>query len=243
MSSSPEPSIADVPVALLAGGLATRLRPITATVPKVLVEIDGRPFIDYQLELLRRNGIRQVVLCLGYLGAQVEAHVGDGRSRGLQVKYSHDGYTLLGTGGAIRRALPYLGELFWVMYGDSYMDIDYAAILDFFGRSDALGLMTVIRNENQWDRSNVLFEDSQLRCYDKKAPTPEMRHIDYGVALLRKPLLERLPAGRSTDLADVYHELVAEGRMVGYAVTQRFYEIGTPSGLEETRAYLAARRP
>ena len=238
-----EVSVAEVPVALLAGGLATRLGPITATVPKGLVEVDGRPFIDHQLELLRRNGVRQVVLCVGHLGEQLEAHLGDGSFLGMDLRYSYDGDKLLGTGGAVRRALPLLGEEFWVMYGDSYMDIDYPAILDFFGRSDAVALMTVIRNDNRWDRSNVLFEDGRLLSYDKRAPRPEMRHIDYGVALLRRPVLERVPAGVPWDLADVYHDLVAEGAMVGYAVTQRFYEIGTPSGLDETRAYLAARHP
>lgn len=241
MSRPRELSIAEVPVALLAGGLATRLRPATATIPKALVEIDGRPFIDHQLELLRRNGIRRVILCLGYLGEQVEAHLGDGSGVGMKLTYSHDGDTLLGTGGAVRRALPMLGEAFWVMYGDSYMDIDYPAVLDFFARRDALGLMTVIRNEDRWDRSNVLFEDGRLLRYNKKAPTREMKHIDYGVALLLRPVIERVPAGRPVDLADVYQDLVAEGRMVGYPVTQRFYEIGTPSGLEETRAYLAGR--
>jgi NDP-sugar pyrophosphorylase family protein len=243
MSRPPEPSIAEVPVALLAGGLATRLRPITETIPKALVEVDGRPFIDHQIDLLRRNGIRRVVLCLGYLGEQVEARLGDGRAFGMELGYSHDGETLLGTGGAVRRALDLLGEAFWVMYGDSYMDIDYPGVLDAFVRSGANGLMTVIRNEDRWDKSNVLFEDGRLLRYDKKATSPEMKHIDYGVALLRRRVLEPFAAGQAFDLADVYRDLVAEGRMVGYPVNQRFYEIGTPSGLEETRVYLAGRHP
>jgi len=241
MSRPPALSIAEVPVALLAGGLATRLRPVSATIPKALVTVAGRPFIDHQIELLRHNGIRRVVLCLGHLGEQVEAHLGDGRALGMELRYSYDGDTLLGTGGAVRHALPHLSEAFWVMYGDSYMDIDYPAILDFFARSGAPGLMTVIRNDNRWDRSNVLFDDGRLLRYDKKCPTPEMNYIDYGVALLRRPVLERIPAGQPFDLADVYRELVALGRMVGYPVTRRFYEIGTPSGLEETRKYLAGR--
>src|SRR3954466_3570200 len=125
-------NIADVPVALLAGGLATRLRPITTRIPKALVEVAGRPFIDHQLALLRRNGIRRVVLCLGYLGEQVQAYLGDGRAIGMQLRYSFDGERLLGTGGALRRAVPLLGQVCWVMYGDSYLDIDYQAVLAFF---------------------------------------------------------------------------------------------------------------
>jgi dTDP-glucose pyrophosphorylase/uncharacterized membrane protein YbhN (UPF0104 family) len=230
--------IAEVPVALLAGGLATRLRPITTTIPKALVEVAGRPFIDHQLELLKRNGIRRVVLCLGYLGEQVEEHLGDGSAFGMELSYSHDGSRLLGTGGALRRALPLLGEAFWVMYGDSYMDIDYPSVLADFSKSGLLGLMTVLHNNNSWDTSNVVFHDGQLLRYDKRVRLPEMTHIDYGVSLLRREALERIPPDQPSDLADLYTALVAEGQMTGYEVDRRFYEIGSPRGLEETRAYL-----
>jgi len=233
-------TIADVPVALLAGGLATRLRPITATLPKALVDVAGRPFIDHQLALLRKNGVRRVVLCLGHLGEQVEHHLGDGAAHGLQLSYSHDGPRLLGTGGALRRAAALLDDVFWVMYGDSYMDIDYGAVLAHFRHHPALGLMTVLRNDNCWDRSNVVFRDGRLLCYDKRLVNPEMHHIDYGVALLRREALARLAPDRASDLADLYCALVAEGQMNGYEVTQRFYEIGTTAGLEETRAYVLA---
>lgn len=231
-------TIADVPAAVLAGGLATRLRPITHTVPKALVEVAGRPFIDHQLSLLARHGVRRVVLCLGYLGEQVVGHVGDGSRFGLQVCYSHDGDRLLGTGGALRRALPLLAKTFWVLYGDSYMDIDYQGILRSFLGRDLLGLMTVLRNDNRWDSSNVVFRDGRLLRYDKHHRGADMTHIDYGASLLRRPAVERIDAGRPADLADLYSSLVAEGAMDGCEVTQRFYEIGSPQGLAETTAYL-----
>jgi NDP-sugar pyrophosphorylase family protein len=233
--------MADVSVALLAGGLATRLRPITTTIPKALVEVAGRPFIDHQLALLRHNGVRRVVLCLGHLGELVERHLGDGRAHGLQLTYAHDGPSLLGTGGALRRAAPLLGEMFWVMYGDSYMDIGYSDVLAHFAGSSALGLMTVLRNDNRWDRSNVVFRDGRLVRYDKRAASPEMNYIDYGVALLRREALERISADRPSDLADLYSDLVARSEMIGHEVNRRFYEIGTPASLEETRAYIMAR--
>jgi NDP-sugar pyrophosphorylase family protein len=233
-------TLADVPAAILAGGLATRLRPITQTVPKALVEVAGRPFLDHQLALLARHGVRRVVLCLGYLGDQVEAHVGDGRRFGLEVRSSHDGDRLLGTGGALRRALPLLGEAFWVLYGDSYMDIDYGAVLGHFSNRDLLGLMTVLRNDNRWDSSNAVFRDGRLLCYDKRRRRPDMTHIDYGVSLLRRSAVERIAPGQAADLAELYSALVAEGTMDGYEVTQRFYEIGSPQGLAETAAYLRA---
>jgi NDP-sugar pyrophosphorylase family protein len=202
--------------------------------------VAGRPFIEHQLELLRREGVRRVVLCLGHFGEKVAAHLGDGRAFGLALQYSSDGERLLGTGGALRQAAPLLGRVFWVLYGDSYTDVPLAPMLGAFAASDAWGLMAVLRNEGRWDRSNVLFREGRLLCYDKHAPSPEMAHIDYGVALLRLEALERIPPQQPYDLADLYRSLVEEERMIGYEVTRRFYEIGSPAGLEETRAHLAS---
>ena len=231
--------IADIPVALLAGGLATRLRPFTEKIPKALLTVAGRPFIDHQLDLFHRHGIRKVVLCLGYLGEMVRAHLGDD-FHGMNLSYSFDGDRLLGTGGAIRKALPLLGEIFWIIYGDSYMDINYRAVLsDFESHPDALGLMTVLENQNRWDKSNVVFRDGKLLRYDKKQPTADMHFIDYGIALLRRPAAERLPIDQPSDLADLYGDLVAEDLMIGHEVHERFYEIGTPASLAEADAYLA----
>jgi NDP-sugar pyrophosphorylase family protein len=234
--------IENVPAALLAGGLATRLRPVTEKIPKALVKLAGKPFIDHQLDLLRRNRIRRIVFCLGYKGEMIESCLGDGSRIGMELRYSYDGEKLLGTGGALRRAAHLLGEVFWVMYGDSYMDIDYGAVLADFSSRDVLGMMTVLRNDNRWDRSNVVYRDGQLLRYDKKTQTPDMQYIDYGVALLRKEALARVPAGEPYDLATLYSQLVAEGQMAGHEVTNRFYEIGTPESLEEARKYLERQR-
>lgn len=226
------------PVALLAGGLATRLRPITERIPKAMVEVAGRPFIDHQLALFACHGIARVVLCLGFLGEQVAAHVGDGARYGLTVIYSHDGDHLIGTGGALRRAVPLLDETFWVIYGDSYLDFDYRAASAHFARHDALGMMTVLRNDNRWDRSNVVFKNGDLLWYDKRERTRDMAYIDYGASLLRREALARIPEGQPYDVADLYRTLIGEGRMLGHEVTQRFYEIGSHEGLAETRAFL-----
>ena len=231
-------NIADIPLALLAGGLAKRLGGVTGNIPKAMVEIAGRPFIEHQLALLKRNGLRRVVLCVGHMGEQIEKHLGNGASFGLELRYSYDGPELLGTGGALRRAAKLLDKVFFVMYGDSYTDIDYRAVLQSFEASDALGLMTVLRNDNRWDRSNVIFRNGRLLSYDKRQPTPDMNYVDYGVAMLRREALERIPADQPYDLAELYSALVAQHQMIGYEVTNRFYEIGTPESLEETRAYL-----
>jgi len=231
-----------LPVAILAGGKATRLYPLTEAIPKSLVEVAGKPFIQHQMELLRRNHIERVVICLGFLGDQVEETLGDGGVFGLQINYVHDGPMLLGTGGAVKRALPALGKgAFFVLYGDSYLDIDFACVEAEFVRSGKTGLMTVHKNQGKWDRSNVHFAQGQIVEYDKKNPTPEMQHIDYGLGILQETAFEEVPDDQAYDLADIYKNLIRKGELAGCEVQERFYEIGSPEGLAETRAYLAEK--
>ncbi len=230
-----------LPIVILAGGLATRLRPISERIPKVLVEVEGRPFAEHQLALLHRHGIRQAVFCIGHLGEQVEAALGDGSRWGMELRYSFDGPTLMGTGGAIRQALPLLGEAFLVLYGDAYLPCDYQAVAKIFVESGKLGLMTVFRNEDRWDRSNVIFANGAILRYDKQQCTPEMRHIDYGLGALRAEAFARYPADQPIDLAIIYQDLLADGQLAGFEVSQRFYEIGSHTGLDETRHYFAQR--
>ena len=228
-----------MPVAILAGGLATRLRPITEKIPKVLVPVAGQPFLTHQLALLRREGITRAVLCLGHLGEMVERDFGDGRAHGVHLDYSFDGPVLLGTGGALKRALPKLGEKFFVLYGDSYLPTPFAPIAEFFERSGKLGLMTVYRNEGKYDTSNVVFGDGEIKVYDKKQRPPEMHHIDYGLSLFRAEVFARHPADQKFDLADVMRDLVAQKQLAGYEVPERFYEIGSHAGLEELNKLLS----
>jgi NDP-sugar pyrophosphorylase family protein len=234
-------NFANVPIAVLAGGLATRLGVITTGIPKSLVEVAGRPFVDHQLALLRRNGLRRVVFCIGHLGHLIEQHVGNGSALGMEIAFSHDGGALRGTGGALRHALPLLGDTFWVLYGDSYLDIDYVQIWQAFQNHDVLGMMTVLRNDNRWDKSNVQFKDGKLLDYSKTNTSVEMTHIDYGLTLLQRSAAERLPHAGKSDLADLYSTLVAERQMAGFEVTRRFYEIGSPRGLLDTEEYLKKR--
>ena len=234
-----DPTLAEIPLALLAGGAGTRVQSVSRTVPKALFEVNGRPFIAHQLDLVRRQGVRRVVICIGHLGEQTEAYVRDGRDFGLEVTYSRDGATLLGTAGALKQATALLGPLFWVMYGDSYLNVDFSDVLAVFRGSSALGLMTVFRNENRHDRSNVSFSDGVLRAYDKRHPIADMTYIDYGLSLLRAAALGKVRRGEPADLGDVYNDLVARGAMEGFEVRRRFYEIGSPEGLAETRKFLA----
>jgi NDP-sugar pyrophosphorylase family protein len=231
-----------LPVAILAGGLATRLGAAALDVPKSLLDVGGRPFAEHQLELLRRNGVREVVFCCGHLGEMIREALGDGSSAGMTIRYSFDGPKLLGTGGALRKALPFLGPEFFVLYGDSYLDCDYIAVERAWRESHKPGLMTVFRNSDRWDRSNVLFRNGNIEIYDKVARASGMKHIDYGLGILRAEIVARYPEDAVLDLATIYQDLVAQRQLAGFETEQRFYEIGSPAGLEETRNYLAHKR-
>lgn len=225
------------PVAILAGGLATRLRPITQTIPKALVEVAGKPFIVRQLEYLREQGVQRVVLCIGYLGEMIQDVVGTGDQFGLQVSYSPDGSTLLGTGGALKKALPLLGEHFFVLYGDSYLPVDFSAVQKAYVRSGQQALMTVLENGDRWDKSNVLFEGGRLVEYNKRAPRQDMAYIDYGLGVVATEVFDQYPADDPFDLADVYQTLSKQGQLAGFEVHNRFYEIGSHSGLKEAEEF------
>ncbi len=230
----------DIPVAILAGGLATRLRPITEKIPKSLVPVAGKPFLTYQLELLYARGIRHAVLCVGHLGEMIQRDYGN-EAFGVKLDYSFDGPKLLGTGGAIKLALPKLGPEFFVLYGDSYLPIEYRPIAEFFHASGKLGCMTVYHNEGKYDTSNVLFADGEIKVYDKKVKLPEMHHIDYGLSLFKASVFGRYAADQPFDLAEVMGQLVRDKQLAGYEVKERFYEIGSPAGLEELNQLLGKK--
>lgn len=221
------------PVCILAGGLGSRLGTAVRDVPKPLIEVAGRPFLAHVLALLRAHGASRVVLCVGYLGELIEHRLGSGAELGLELRYRYDPPGLAGTAGAVRAALPDLGSRFLVLYGDTYLRIDYA---DVARRAQGeVALMTVLENEGRWDRSNALYRDGRVILYDKRSPTPEMRWIDYGLSVLTPEAL----AGEEPDLSDAFARLARSGLLAGYPASERFFEIGTPESLAETEAFLS----
>ena len=229
---------------VLAGGVGTRMRPATERMPKALLPVLDRPFCDWQLELLARNGIERVLYSVGHLGEMLRDHVGDGSRFGLRVGYVDEGQHLRGTGGALRLAYD-LGELedaFFVLYGDSYLPIDYRAVQEAWESSDLPALMTVFRNDGQWDASNAIYAGGRVVLYDKERPADraeEMRWIDYGLSAFGREVIgDYCVPGASADLADLARDLSRDGRLAGYEVMQRFYEAGSPEGLADLEAYL-----
>jgi NDP-sugar pyrophosphorylase family protein len=227
-----------LPVVILAGGLATRLYPVTRTIPKALIKVAGRPFIDHQLALLKEKGVMQVTLCVGKFGEMIEAHVGDGSRFGLEVRYSYDGDVLLGTGGAIKKAAGILSDVFMILYGDSYLDIDFEPVVQRFYTANLPVLMTVYRNRNALDVSNVLMKDGRIVNYDKKDRDPAMEYIDYGLIVICKEIFDPYPSHEPFELSLVLSQSVDAGLVASYEVEQRFYEIGSVQGIRETEDYI-----
>jgi NDP-sugar pyrophosphorylase family protein len=220
--------------------LGTRLGERVRDTPKPLLEVAGEPFLMHQLRLLAAHGVREVVLCVGYRGEQIEARIGSERF-GVEIRYSFDAVAGRdGTLGAIRRALPLLGGRFLVLYGDTYLRIDYAAVARSWRESGLPAVMAVLRNEGRWDTSNVVYRDGIVLRYDKRSPSPEMRWIDYGLGGLTARALERVPASEG-DLAVLYERLAQRGELLGFEASERFYEIGTARALSETDAFLLGR--
>jgi NDP-sugar pyrophosphorylase family protein len=226
--------------AILMGGIATRLRPVTEKIPKALLDINGEPFLAHQLRLLHSRGIRRIVCCVGFLGEMIREFAGDGSRFGVELKYSFDGAKLRGTAGAIHQALPLLEGRFFVIYGDSYLPCDYQAVQNHFEASGKSGLMTVYRNQGKWDSSNVEFEDGQILAYDKRLKNPRMHYIDYGLGIFRRESFESMEDETVKDLAEVYQELLSRKDLAAYEMKERFYEIGSFTGIEDLSAALTS---
>jgi NDP-sugar pyrophosphorylase family protein len=227
---------------ILAGGLGTRMRPLTDEVPKALIPVNGRPFLHHQIELLREHGIHDIVLCVGHLADQIRSHFGDGGWLGVRIRYSEEHGALLGTAGAVKNAEPLLEDDFFLLYGDSYLLLDYGEAMRYFRRRSALGLMVVYHNADRYERSNVVVRDEHVAVYDKEGRTPGMEYINFGLSVLRKEALRLVPAGRPFSQEELYHLLIERGDLLAWEAKNRFYEIGSRQGLAEFRALVASGR-
>lgn len=230
-----------LPIIVIAGGLATRLRPVTETLPKSLIPVHDVPFVLYQLDLFEKNGFTRVHFCLGYLGNMVEEVIKNSRFDDMDITFSYDGDVLLGTGGAVRKVIDQMTDNFFVTYGDSYLQVDYKAIELYFHENQKdryTGLMTVFKNEGKWDKSNVVYENGQLVMYSKKKVSPAMNYIDYGVGILGKNNFANYSEGITFDVASIYEELAEKNNLLGFQVYQRFFEVGSFSGINDISNHL-----
>jgi NDP-sugar pyrophosphorylase family protein len=228
-------------VVIIAGGLATRLGEVTRTVPKSMVQIAGRPFLAYQLEPLKRQGITEVILCVGHLGEQIESYFGDGRQYGLSISYSYEKGKLFGTGGALKNAESLLHDEFFTIYGDSYLTLDFSAIMSYFKKFDRLALMTIFKNYGRYDKSNIAIEGNLIRQYGSKSANEELIYIDYGASLFKKQALDIIPPGTVHAMGDMFQALIERKQLLAYEVDQRFYQIGSREGLKEFEEFIEGK--
>jgi NDP-sugar pyrophosphorylase family protein len=231
-------------IVILAGGLGTRLQSVAPNTPKAMVRVAGIPFIDHQLALLKRNGLEDILLCTGHFGEQIESHVGNGSSFGVRVQYSREQPdNLLGTGGALVNAVPFLREQFMLTYGDSYLPVDFQAMVDWYKNQRFPALMSVFKNDGLWDSSNARIGGDKVAYYSKTAVRGECDHIDYGLLIFTRETISRYSThSLPLDLAQIQGDLVRSGEMGAYTVKERFYEIGKPEGLAELDSLLRASR-
>lgn len=220
-------------VVILTGGLATRLGTLADIVPKSMILVKKKPFLQYQIELLKKNNLTEILLCIGYLGSQIKDYFGDGRSWGVRLNYSEEKERLLGTGGALKKAESLLEDEFFVMYGDSYLLLDYQEIVRYFHNFNNRGLMVVYKNHNKFDKSNLIVKNGLVKLYDKKGVNPEMVYIDEGISILRKEVLRGFPSSKPFALDEIFQRLIQEKELLAFQTNQRFYEIGSPQGLDD----------
>ncbi len=227
-----------LPIVILAGGEAIRLRPVTEKIPKALVEINDVPFISHQLDLLKRNNISDIVICAGYLGNMLRDYLGNGSKFGVNIKYSFDGDVLLGTGGAIKKAINLLGDSFFVIYGDSYLPCDFKAVQKAYFKQKKQALMTVYHNKEVWDKSNIEYDSGKILVYDKINRSGKMKYIDYGLGLFSSRAFDFVESNENVDLALIYQKLLREDKLAAYEVHERVYEVGSFRGIEDFSGYL-----
>jgi NDP-sugar pyrophosphorylase family protein len=231
-----------LPLVVLAGGFGTRLGALTENIPKCLIKIRGRAFVDWQIDSFIMNGITNLVFCVSHKSEMIQDHLGDGSKKGIKIQYSIDGIRQLGTGGAIVKALPILGEKFGVIYGDSYLPINYKPVEDAFLNRDFRGLMTVYKNQNELDTSNIEFFDGYIKEYRKNSKNPRMLHIDYGLLYFKSKAFDPYQQGEYLDLANLCNDIVLSKELYGFEVHERFYEVGSLKGIDALSEYLERQR-
>jgi len=225
-------------IVVLCGGKATRLYPLTKKIPKSMIRFEGKPFLEQQLDLLKKNRIFDVVLCVGYKAEQIKKYFGDGKNFGVEIKYSSDKKRLLGTGGALKKAENLLEDSFLVMWGDSYLPFNFQKAIKFFKKSNKPGMMIVFKNLNKYEPSNVEVKNNLVKSYSKKRKTKKMKYIDYGISIYRKEVLKHLPKNQICDLTKLQQALIKKRQLLAYPAEKRFYQIGSPDGLEELKNYI-----
>lgn len=222
-----------LPLVILAGGLGSRLGEKTKDIPKALIDVAGQPFIFRQLNYLKDQGFKKIVICTAYRGNQIKEYVGNGSKFSLNISYSDDGEEMLGTGGSVKKASNMFDKNFFILYGDSFLPIDFSLVESAFNKENKPALMTVLKNTKKLDKSNAYF-NNKIVHYNKRNPDKMMDYIDYGLTVVDKSIFTKFPTKKNFDLADVFEDLSKRNQLAGIEISVRFYEIGSINGLRDT---------
>ena len=222
---------------ILCGGLATRLGVLAKNIPKSMIDIEGKPFLQYQIENLRKNSIKDIVLCVGHLSEKIENYFRDGSKFGVNIKYSYDGDKPLGPIGAVKKAEEFLEDVFFIMYGDSYLSVDFQKVYSFFTQNKKQALMVIYKNYDKYDKSNISVQNNIVTGYGENGAI----HIDYGTSLLRKEALNNVPKNTMYTTGEFFSNLIKKNELLAFEAKKRFYHIGTPDSLEEFRNFIRSQ--
>jgi NDP-sugar pyrophosphorylase family protein len=223
---------------ILCGGLGTRLGDLSKNIPKSMIEINDKPFLEYQIEILKKNSIKDIVLCVGHLSEKIKSYFGDGKKLGVKIQYSYDGDKPLGTIGALKKAEPLLDDIFFIMYGDSFLSVDFRKVYRFFIKQDKLGLMVVYKNFDKYDKSNIAIKGDLVVGYGRDNTSKDMVFIDYGTSVLRKKALDLVPKDKTYSTGEFFSQLIKKGELLSFEAKNRFYHIGNPKSLEEFNNFI-----
>ena len=226
---------------IICGGLATRLKKLSKNTPKSMIKIKGKPFLEYQLEDLKRQNVKDILLCVGHLSEHIQDYFKDGEKFGLNLTYSHDGDKALGAIGSIKNAEEKLEDVFFTLYGDSYVFLNYKELYNHFNRQNQNAMMTVFQNNNKYDKSNIILNRENMILQYSGEKKPEMIYIDYGVSIFRKKVFDQIPKDTFYSTKDLYTNLVNQKQLQGYKVKKRFYHIGTPEALNEFSKFINSK--
>jgi len=229
----------------MAGGMGTRMSRFTKLVPKALIPVSGKPFIRHQLENLGSQGISQVIISTGYLGDQIEAEVKENSPRGMSVTCVSDGPVLLGTGGSLRRLfdMSHLDDIFMFTFGDSFLTLNHNQVANSFDGNRFDALMTVCRNDNGHEMGNAIVLDGCVSLYKKGEQDARMEWIDYGLSIVQSSVLaEYVQADIPSDISSLFEGLSKKGKLQAYLSDERYFEIGSESGLAQLEKYLFTRK-
>ncbi len=225
------------PVIILAGGKGKRIKKLTAKKPKPLVKILNKPFIEYQIDLLRKQKVKKLIISIGYRGDEIINFIKNKNYKDIDISFFKDGIKPLGTGGALKKISKKIQGTFIVLYGDSFLPISIKNIEKKFIKSKQDVLLTIYKNNNRFDKSNIKIVNKKI-FYNKFINDSDMKYIDYGLSIIKSKIIKNFTSNKKFDLSDLIYKLCLDRKIAYSIVKKRFYEIGSYKGIKDFKKYI-----